>query len=249
MLFSSSSATPLDLDSALWRRPCLVPVKSSLAHFAGLAYGDGYPTWGEVRIVTSNEEFAKRLVCLVADIARDFHATTREYVRSGEISDKMQHNVVLNSTLVRRALFDDMMHPNYSAIHSIATESDLAADFQAGLSDAEGSLMMPHPIDSPHGRVFAVNNSDRRLLGITRLSLVNQLRLEPSSVRTRLASRKDRSHTVDGIQFVQRRNNYLIEILSGAKRKWLEKVGKLLWYPSKTEVAKFLLTTYDVQPF
>jgi hypothetical protein len=136
------------------------------------------------------------------------------------------------------------MHPNYTTIHSIAVDDQLAPHFQAGLSDAEGSLMLPVPVDSPHGRVFAVVNSDRHLLGIARLSLVNKVRLEPGSVRTRLSSKKGRRHVVQELEIVTRKNNYLIEILSGAKRKWLVKVGTLLWHPDKAETAKTLLLTY-----
>jgi hypothetical protein len=211
---------------------------------AGLAYGDGYPAWGEIRIVTSNELFAKSLVYRVNLIANRFQATTREYVRPDMVTGSIQHNIVLNSTLVRRALFDDTMQPDYGAIHSIAMERDLAAEFQAGFTDAEGSLLMPKPIDSPHGRIFAAVNSDRRLLGIARLSLVHQVRIEPGSVRTRISSRKGRSHYLNGVEFVTRKNSYLIEILSGGKAKWLEEVGSLLWHPSKAGVAKALLQTY-----
>ena len=88
-------------------------------------------------------------------------------------------------------------------------------------------------------------NGDRRLLGIARLSLVSKLKVEPSSVRTRLSSKKGRRHTVRGIEVVTRKNNYLIEILSGGKRKWLDKVGRILWHPEKLERARILLATYS----
>ena len=131
-------------------------------------------------------------------------------------------------------------------MHEIAMDDQLAVDIQAGLSDAEGSLPLPEPIEYPHGRVFAMINCDRRLLGISRLSPVNKLRLEPSSVRTRLSSKTGRSHKVRGVEVTTRNNSYLIEILSGAKRKWLTKVGERLWHPEKSERAKILLATYLV---
>jgi hypothetical protein len=236
----------LQLESSLWGSKRMVPVDERLAHFAGLAYGDGYPAWGEVRVVTYNEQFAKKLVSVVELIAKEFDATFREYVRPGNVSDNLQHNIVLNSTLVRRALFDDQMHPRYDAIHDIAMEDNLAPHFQGGLSDAESTLLPSVEIESPHGRVFAVVNSDRRLLGIARLSLVNKLRLEPTSVRTRLASKKGRRHILRGLEFVTRKNSYLIEILSGAKRKWLVNVGSLLWHPAKLQTAQSLLVTYSL---
>jgi hypothetical protein len=104
---------------------------------------------------------------------------------------------------------------------------------------------LPEPIEYPHGRVFAAVNSDRRLLGIARLSLVNKLRLEPTSVRTRLSSKKGRRHTQRGVEIVTRRNSHLIEILSGAKKKWLTQVGQLLWHPDKLCRARVLLETYE----
>lgn len=88
-------------------------------------------------------------------------------------------------------------------------------------------------------------NSDRRLLGISRLSLVSQIRLEPSSVRTRLSSHRGRKHETHGVTIVTRKNSYLIEILSGGKKKWLERVGTLLKHPQKSRVAADLLRTYD----
>jgi hypothetical protein len=235
---------PLELPSSLWGIPHSIVVDSNLAHFAGLAYGDGYPGWGEVRIVTSNSVFAERLVGIVGQIATQYGGTSREYVRPGNLSDSLQHNIVLNSTLVRRALFDDLMQPNYDSIHALAMDEELAVHVQGGLSDAESSLLLPEPIESPHGRIFAIINSDRRLLGIARLSLVNKIRLEPGSVRTRLANKRGRRHTVRGIEIVTRKNGYLIEILAGAKRKWLTKVGSLLWHPEKQERARLLLSTY-----
>jgi hypothetical protein len=236
---------PLELSSSLWKTPHNVPVDRTLAHFAGLAYGDGYPVWGEIRVVTANELFAEKLMQIVNSIANQFQATTREYVRPDPVSNSIQHNVVLNSTLVRRALFNDLMQPDYGAIHSIAMEPDLAAEFQAGFTDAEGSLLTPTPIDSPHGRIFAAVNSDRRLLGIARLSLVYQIRIEPGSVSTRLSSKKGRSHFLNGVEFVTRKNSYCVEILSSGKKKWLQRVGSQLWHPSKSEVAKVLLRTYN----
>jgi hypothetical protein len=224
-----------------------VPITENLAHFAGLAYGDGYPVWGEVRVVTSNPEFALKLREIVRDIARDFNATWREYVRPGNISSKQQHTVVLNSTLVRRALFDDRMKPDYDAIYSLAMDSELSGEFQAGFTDAEGSILDPVPVDSPHGRVFAAVNNDRRLLGITRLSLVSVLRLEPSSLRIRLAGPRGRRHVTHGLEFIARRNSYRMEVLSGAKKKWLQKIGTRLWHPSKSVAARTLLLTYENQ--
>jgi hypothetical protein len=235
---------PLEINSSLWGNSQKVSVSRELAHFAGLAYGDGFPAWGEIRVVTSSSTFADKLVGLVQDLASAYRGTSREYVRPGEISDNPQHNIVLNSTLVRRAFFDDKMQPKYDSLWSVCMDDQLAADAQAGLSDAEGSLLVPVPIESPHGRVFAVINSDRRLLGISRLSLVNKLRLEPSSVRTRLASKKGRRHTTRGIEIVTKKNNYLIEILSGAKRKWLTSVGLALWHPEKLVRARTMLSTY-----
>lgn len=236
---------PLELPSSLWGHPRVVSFDERLAHVAGLAYGDGYPEWGEIRIVTSNELFAKKLLGVVNEIAEQYGTTFREYVREGLVSKNLQHNVVLNSTLIRRSLFDDQMQPNYDSIHSLAMDRLLAPHFQAGLSDAESNLSRPIPVESPHGRVYAVINSDRRLLGLARLSMVNQLRLEPSSVRTRLGSKRGRRHTLNGVEFVTRKNGYLIEILSGAKKRWLAQVGQLLWHPIKFEIAKILLSTYD----
>lgn len=235
---------PLELQSSLWGNARSITITPDLAHFACLAYGDGFPAWGEIRVVTSNEAFADRLTSIVQQIAKDYGGTSREYVRPSEISDNSQHNIVLNSTLVRRAFFDDSMRPKYDSIYAITMDELLAADSQAGLSDAEGSLLLPQPVEYPHGRIFAVMNNDKRLLGIARLSLVNRLRLEPSSVRTRLASRRGRTHVVRGVEFVARHNNYLIEILSGAKRKWLEKVGAALWHPTKLERARTLTATF-----
>ncbi len=240
--------TPLELESSLWGKTSKVSIDCNLAHLSGLAYGDGYPAWGEIRVVTSNAEFKNRILESIRTVAQQYRSTFRVYTRPGNISKNPQHNVVLNSTLVRRALFDDEMRPNYTAIHSIAMDNELAAHFQAGLTDAEGNLLNPIPIEYPHGRIFAVINSDRRLLGISRLSLVNKLRLEPSSVRTRMSSKRGRKHRTHGIEIITRKNSYLIEVLSGAKRKWLTQVGALLWHPSKSEKAKILLSTYGLQP-
>lgn len=88
-------------------------------------------------------------------------------------------------------------------------------------------------------------NSDRRLLGIARLSLVYILRLEPTSVRIRLHSRKGRQHTTKGITIITRKNSYVLEVLSGAKRKWLYRVGTILQHPEKAEYASKLLLTYS----
>ena len=149
--------------------------------------------------------------------------------------------------MIRRAFFADDGSPRYEAMHDVATDFDLAPHFNAGLADAEGSLLLPVPIESPHGRVFAAINNDRRLLGITRLSLVNKLRIEPASVRTRLASRKGREHQIHGISISTRHNNYLIEILAGGKVKWLSGVGMLLKHPQKSARARVLLATYPNQ--
>lgn len=237
---------PLELTTSLWGETHTVVVDRILAHFAGLAYGDGYAVTGEVRIVTSDPQFADRLTGIVQQIARENGGTTREYVRPGNISDNSQHTIVLNSTLVRRALFDESMQPNYDSIHSILMDDQLAADAQAGLSDAESNFVLPKPVENPHGRIFPLINSDRRLLGIARLSLVTKIRLEPTSVRTRLKSKKGRKHSVNGIEIVTRKNNYQIEILSGAKKKWLASVGGLLWHPRKYECAKALATTFGM---
>ncbi len=214
---------PLELLSSLWGRTCSVIIDENLAHFAGLAYGDGYPSRSEVRMVTSNPVFADRLTGIVREIARNHGGTCREYVRPENISDNPQYNIILISTLVRRAFYDDLMRPRYDSFHAVAMDDNLAANIQAGLSDAEGSLLLPQPIEYPHGRVVAAVNSDRRLLGIMRLSLVYALHLEPGSVRTRLASRRGRRHTVRGVEVVTRKNSYLIEILAGAKmviKRW-----------------------------
>ncbi len=244
-MLNPSMGMPLELPSSLWGKTATVQVDPNLAHFAGLAFGDGYPAWGEVRVVTSNSMFADRLTGIVHQIAAECGGSSRVYVRPGEISDLPQHNIVLNSTLIRRALFHDTMRPRYDSIYSLMMDEALAPDVQGGLSDAEGSLLLPQPIEYPHGRIFAMYNGDRRLLGIARLSLVSKLKVEPSSVRTRLSSKKGRRHTVRGIEVVTRKNNYLIEILSGGKRKWLDKVGRILWHPEKLERAKILLATYS----
>jgi hypothetical protein len=138
------------------------------------------------------------------------------------------------------------MQPKYDAFHSIFMDNQLAADAQSGLTDAEGNLQLPVQIEQPHGRIIAANNSDRRMLGIAKLSLVSKIGLEPSSVSTRLASKKGRAHTIRGIAITTRRNNYLLEILSGAKKKWLMRVGTLLWHPEKHDKAKVLLSSFGL---
>lgn len=65
----------------MWGTAHTVVVDSELAHFAGLAYGDGYPAWGEVRVVTANPVFADKLVGIVQQIAKECGGTSREYVR------------------------------------------------------------------------------------------------------------------------------------------------------------------------
>ena len=219
-------------------------MNQKMAHFAGLAYGDGYPGRAEIRVVTALPDFADKLLGLTQDLADVYKATCRVNVRPGNISDNPQYTITLTSTLLRRALFDDSLLPRYDAIHAIAMEQDLAADFQGGLSDAEGSLHLPEEIECPHGRIFAAVNSDRRLLGIARLALVYKLRLEPGSVSTRLSSKRGRIHTLRGHEIVTRKNSYLIEILAGAKKKWLTSVGRLLWHPEKQRRAKILLATF-----
>lgn len=123
-------------------------------------------------------------------------------------------------------------------MHAIALDEELAPQFQAGLSDAEGSLVPPKQIEYPHGRIFAIANSDKRLLGIARLSLAYRLRLEPTSVRIRLYSKRGRQHSIRGVTITTRKNNHVLEICSGAKRKWLEQVGRLLLHPEKAERVK-----------
>lgn len=243
--FSCYLVVPLELPSSLWGSTRSIVVDHDLAHFAGLAYGDGYPGRGEVRVVTSNSVFADKLLGIVNQIANVYGGTSSDYVRPGNVSDNPQRTIVLNSTLVRRALFHDTMRPNYDSIYSIAMDDLLAADIQGGLTDAEGSILLPQPIEYPHGRIFAMVNSDRRLLGISRLSLVNKLRLEPTSVSTRLSNKRGRKHTTGGLEFVTRKNSYLIEILAGAKKKWLDKVGNLLWHPDKLGRVRVLASTYN----
>ncbi len=236
----------LELPSTNYGRNVAVEVDPKLAYLAGLAYGDGYPQYGEIRIVTGNPHFRDSIEDLIKVLADEAHATYRISKKPGTISDKPQWEVALNSTVLRRSLFSEEMLPKYDSMHSIAVDEGLAPHFQAGLTDAEGCLLREVPVDSPHGRIFAVLNSDRRLLGIARLSLVYRLRLEPTSVRIRLGSKKGRSHRLKGIEISTRKNNYLIEILSGAKRKWLGKVGVLLRHPEKHAVAEQLLRTYHM---
>ena len=239
-----SSAISIDLPSTHYRKDVTVIVGEKLAYFAALAYGDGYAAYGEVRIVTANSIFRDALEDLVIMVAQEQNATYRVSEKASAITTNPKWEVVLNSTTVRRAFFDEQMRPKYDSIHSIALSEELAVDFQAGLTDAEGSLLAEKPIDSPHGRIFAASNSDKRLLGIARLSLVYRLRLEPTSVRIRLGSKKGRTHEMRGVELVTRRNNYVIEILSGAKRKWLERVGLRLRHPVKRAIAEQLLETY-----
>jgi len=130
---------------------------------------------------------------------------------------------------------------------SIATNEELVPFFQAGLTDAEGSLLAPQPIEMPHGRIFAVSNNDRRLLGVSRLALLRTLHLEPSSVRIRLYSKKGREHTIRGITIKARKNNCLLEVLSGSKLKWLRQVGVHLRHPEKAAKAAILLSSYPNQ--
>ncbi len=222
----------------------MVTVNERLAYFAGLAYGDGYPEYGEIRIVTAVASFRVILEDLVRTIADDFGATWRIRQKQSAISERPEWELILNSTTARRALFEEDKTPRYDALHSIALDRKVAPEFQAGLTDAEGSILPPTPIDSPHGRIFAMRNSDRRLLGIARLSLVNAIRLEPTSVRTRLDTRRERKHWTKGVLLINRKNNYLIEILSGAKRKWLERVGSRLRHPRKRPLAEQLIETY-----
>jgi len=144
-------------------------------------------------------------------------------------------------------LFTDDYAFSYDAIHTIAVESDFASDFQAGLTDAEGSLALPITVELPHGRIIAIINNDRRLLGFARLSLVHRLHLEPTSVRIPIASNTGRSRVLPGVELTARHNSYLLEILSGAKKKWLDKVGRKLRHPRKKQVAEVLLNTF--RPF
>ncbi len=146
------------------------------------------------------------------------------------------------------SLFEDDYSPRFDVFHAIALDRQLAPEFQAGLTDAEGTLILPEPIELPHGRIFALRNSDRRLLGITRLSLVNAIRLEPNSVRIRLSSRRGRKHEIGGVMLINRKNNYLIEILSGAKRKWLERVGTKLQHPRSAHLPTDFLRLTDRTP-
>lgn len=218
-----------------------------MAYFAGLAYGDGYPEYGEVRVVTSSELFKKKVLGVVEHIAAKNQCTCRVYTRPGNISDNPQITIALNSTAVRRILFNDDKTPRYDTILAIATDVELAPYFQAGLTDAEGTLVLPEPIEYPHGRIFAIGNNDKRLLGICRLSMVRILKLEPTSVRIRLYSKRGRRHTVRGVLIVTRRNNFILEVLSGAKLKWLNQVGQLLRHPDKASKAAILLATYSTK--
>src|SRR5713101_6425054 len=140
-MFDPSMGMPLELPSSLWGKPTTVQVDPNLAHFAGLAFGDGYPAWGEVRVVTSNSMFADRLTGIVHQIAAECGGSSRVYVRPGEISDL--------PTLIRRALFHETMRPRYDSIYSLMMDEALAPDVQGGLSDAEASLLLPQPIEYP----------------------------------------------------------------------------------------------------
>jgi len=221
-----------------------VELDSDLAYLAGLAYGDGYALYGEIRVTTGSDEFRSSIESLFSELARKHSATWRSSLRPSLISKRGVWHISINSTTLRRALFKDDYTFSYEAIHTIAVESEFAAEFQAGLTDAEGSLLLPVPIETPHGRVFAMVNNDRRLLGIARVSLVYALHLEPSSVRTRLSKHRGTEHTLNSQRIVARHNSYLIEILSGAKRKWLLSVGSCLRHPAKRRIAVQLLETY-----
>lgn len=239
----------LELESTLFGKAIRIRVDQDLAYFAGLAYGDGYAEYGEVRVVTMNEDFLGRILPIVKRIAEKEGASHRVYSRPGNISDNLQRTLVLNSTAIRRLLFGESRYPDYGTVHAIAMEPELAPYFQAGLTDAEGSLVPPQPVEYPHGRVFAAANNDRRLLGIARLSLVYCLRLEPSSVKTRLSSKRGREHVVRGVKLATRKNNYVLEVCSGAKRKWIASVGMLLQHPKKAEIAQVISASYrDTSP-
>lgn len=179
-----------------------ITVDADLAYFAGLAFGDGYPGYGEVRVVTTNESFKDVVLTVVKAIGSQHGATHRVYSRPGNISDNQQLAISLNSTAIRRLLFDESGVPRYDTMRTIAMDEELAPYFQAGLTDAEGSLVLPQPIEYPHGRVFAIANNDRLLLGIARLSLVYRLRLEPTSVKIRLYSKRGRRHTIRGVTII-----------------------------------------------
>jgi hypothetical protein len=222
-------------------------IDPDFAYFAGLAYGDGYAEYGEIRVSTGDSEFKQVIESLVAELGRKYAATWRTEHKRSAISEKGVWHVALNSTRLRRALFMDDYTFAYEAIHRIAVESEFAADFQAGLADAEGSLALPIPVESPHGRIIAVVNNDKRLLGLARLSLVYMLRLEPTSVRLRLASPKGRSHFVKGVELISRHNSYLLEVLSGEKKKWLASVGTRLRHPRKRRTAEVLESTFRTQ--
>jgi len=242
---NESSYTKFELDSSHFRRPVKVPIDRKLAYVAGLAYGDGSAVYGEVRVVTAIEAFKQTLTPIFEDIATTQKCTFRVYSRPGNISDSPQITVALNSTTIRRALFDEKMKPRYDSMRRIAYDPDLAPQFQAGLTDAEGSLIPPEPIEYPHGRVFAIVNSDEVLLKIARRSLTRILRLEPSSVRVRLSSHMGREHTIRGIRIQTKQDSYVLEVCSGARRKWLGSVGTLLRHPDKAPKAALMLATYS----
>ncbi|MGQ9468261.1 MAG: hypothetical protein ACUVTD_00270 [Nitrososphaerales archaeon] len=139
------------LTSKLYGHTREIFVHGELAYFAGIAYGDGYAEYGELRIATSDGEYKDVLENLVTSIAKRFRASFGTYGRTSTISGKPLWDVVLNSTLLRRALFTDEGELNYETIRLIAFNDALAPYFQAGLTDAEGTLIPPEPIEYPHG--------------------------------------------------------------------------------------------------
>lgn len=229
----------------MFNHPISVLIDPDLAYFAGLTYGDGYAEYGEVRIVTASTEFKIAIEALVSRIARTYSATWNSRHRPSKISERGVWHISLNSTLIRRSLFLENHSPSYDAMHKIAVESEFAGHFQAGLTDAEGTLIPEARIDSPHGRIFAITNNDRRLLGIARLSLVYRLRLEPTSISIRVSKKRFSKHVIHGQTLATDRNLYVLEVLSGAKRKWLQRVGSLLRHPEKRRLAERLLATYQ----
>ena len=106
-------SVPLELTTSLWGKTYTVVVDRILAHFAGLAYGDGCAETCEARVVTSDPQFADKLTGVVQQIAKENGGTTRRSVRPSAISDSPPRNIILNSTLVGRALFDDATQPDY----------------------------------------------------------------------------------------------------------------------------------------
>ena len=59
----------VELASSLRGRVAKLVVTPDLAYIAGLAYGDGYPEWGEIRIVTMSLRFKEILVDLTRTLA------------------------------------------------------------------------------------------------------------------------------------------------------------------------------------